>query len=56
MDESSSSTISTKGLFLIAIITAKEERKVAVVDLPGTYLQTDLKNEKVVVKLDEKLS
>lgn len=54
-DSASSPTISTEALFLIATIAAKESRKAATVDIPGAYLQTDLQNEKVIVKFEGKM-
>lgn len=55
-DSASSPTISTEALFLIATIAAKEGRKVVTVDVPGAYLQTELKDEKVVVKFEGKMA
>lgn len=45
----SSPTIATEAILLLAAIAAKEKRKVATVDVPGAYLQTDMIDEKVVV-------
>ena len=55
-DSASSPTISTEALFLIITIAAKEKRKVGTVDVPGAYLQTDLKDEKVIVKFEGKMA
>lgn len=55
-DSASSPMISTKALFLITAVAAKEERKVASVDVPGAYLQTELKDEKVIVKFEGKMA
>lgn len=41
---------------MLATIVTKEKGKVAVVHVPEAYLQTDLKDEKVFVKLDGKLA
>lgn len=54
-DSASSPTISTEALFLIITIAVKEDRKVGTVDVPGAYLQTDLTDEKVVVKFEGKM-
>lgn len=55
-DNASSPTMSTEILFLTATIAAKEKMKVTVVGVSVTYLQTDQKDEKVVVRLEGKLS
>ena len=41
-EESTSPTISTKAVFLTAMIDAWENRKVAVVDVPGAFMQVDM--------------
>lgn len=48
-DKASSPTISTEGLMLIAAIAAKGRRKFATVDVPGAYLQTNLRDETIIV-------
>ena len=41
-EESTSPTISTKAVFLTAIINAWENRKVAVLDVPGAFVQVEM--------------
>ena len=41
-EESTSPTISTKAVFLMAIINAWENRKVAVLDVPGAFMQVEM--------------
>ena len=41
-EESTSPTISTEAVFLTAIIDAWENRKVAVLDVPGAFMQVDM--------------
>ena len=41
-EESSSPTISTETVFLMAVINTWENRKVAVLDVPGAFMQVDM--------------
>ena len=41
-EESTSPTISTEAVFLMAVVDAWENRKVAVWDVPGTFMQVDM--------------
>ena len=41
-EESTSPTISTEAVFLMAVIDAWENRKVAVLDVPGAFMQVDM--------------
>ena len=41
-EESTSPTISTEAVFLMAIVDAWENRKVAVLDVPGAFMQVDM--------------
>ena len=41
-EESTSPTISTEAMFLTAVIDAWENRKVAVLDMPGAFMQVDM--------------
>ena len=41
-EEATSPTIATEAVFLTAVIAALEGRDVAVVDVPGAFMQTDL--------------
>ena len=53
--ETSSPTVSTTSLFLIAAIAAKENRKVVTIDFSGAYLNAQIK-KKVLMKIDKILS
>ena len=41
-EESTSPTISTEAVFLTAVVNAWEHRKVAVLDVPGAFMQVDM--------------
>ena len=41
-EESTSPTISTEAVFLTAIVDAWENHKVAVLDVPGAFMQVDM--------------
>ena len=41
-EESTSPTISTEAVFLMAVVDAWENRKVAVLDVPGAFMQVDM--------------
>jgi hypothetical protein len=45
-EESSSPTVSTKAVLLTAIVDAKEERDVVVIDIPNACIQTCVEDEK----------
>ena len=47
-DEATSPTIATKAVFLTAVIDAYECHDVAIVDVPGAFLQTDMPVDEVV--------
>jgi hypothetical protein len=49
--ETSSPTVLTKALILSWVIDAIEERDVATCDIPGAFMQSDMKG-KVVMKLE----
>jgi len=53
--ETSSPTVSTTSLFLIAAIAAKENRRVVTIDFSGAYLNAHIK-KKVLMKIDKILS
>ena len=40
-EESALSTMSTEAIFITSVIDEKENREVAVVDLPGAFLHTE---------------
>ena len=53
-DDSSSPTVSTTSLFIVAAIAAREKRAVATVDFPGAYLHSDMPADKpVYMKLNK---
>jgi hypothetical protein len=45
-EDASSPTVATESVLLTCIINAEEERDVAVVDIPTSFVQTRVKNEK----------
>jgi Reverse transcriptase (RNA-dependent DNA polymerase) len=45
-DDATSPTVSTEAVFLTCTVDAKEERDVALIDVPGAFMQTD--NDEVV--------
>ena len=53
-DETHSPTVSTEAMFITAIFDALEERDVAIVDIPGAFMQADI-DELIHVKLDGEL-
>lgn len=55
-DETSSPTISTEAVLLIATIAAKERRDVATVDIPGAFMQTDLDGEHIMIKFEGRMA
>jgi hypothetical protein len=55
IDDVSSPTVSTEGIFTQAIVIAEEGRLVAVVDVEGAYLHADMPGE-VIVELDSNIT
>jgi hypothetical protein len=49
--ETSSPTVATEALMLTCVIDAVERRDVATCDIPGAFMQSDMKGE-VVMKLE----
>jgi len=47
-DDTSSPTVSTKALFISCVIDAHEGRDVATVDIPGAFLQANLKKDEEI--------
>lgn len=52
----SSPTVSTEAIFLVITIAAKERRDVAVMDIPGAFLQTELEEGNIFVKFQGKMA
>jgi hypothetical protein len=50
-DETSSPTVATEALLLSCVIDAAEGRDVATCDIPGAFMQSDMK-DKVIMKLE----
>jgi hypothetical protein len=50
-EETSSPTVATEALILSCVIDAIEERDVATCDIPGAFMQSDMKG-KVIMKLE----
>jgi hypothetical protein len=53
-EDASSPTIATESVFLTALIDAEEGREVAVVDIPGAFMQADM-DEETFVKINGKM-
>ena len=49
-------TVATEALFLTCLIDARENFKVAMVDIPGAFVQTDVEGEIVHMKLEGKMA
>jgi hypothetical protein len=47
-EDASSPTVATESVFLTALIDAEENREVAVVDIPGVFMQVDMAEETIV--------
>jgi hypothetical protein len=53
--DAASLTVATEAVFLMAIIDALENRDVAVVDIPGAFMQVNLDDETIHVCLTRKM-
>jgi hypothetical protein len=53
--DAASPTVATEAVFLMAIIDALENCHVAVVDIPGAFMQVDLDDETIHVRLTRKM-
>jgi hypothetical protein len=53
--DAASPTIATEAVFLMAVIDALEGREVAIIDIPGTFMQVDLEDETIHVLLTGKM-
>ena len=53
--DATSPTVATEAVFLTAVIDALENREVAIVDIPGAFMQVDLDDELVIVRLTGKM-
>jgi hypothetical protein len=49
-----SPTVATESVFLMAVIDALENRDIAIVDIPGAFMQVDLDDETIHVRQLEK--
>ncbi len=54
-EDTFSPTVSTEAVFLTAVIDALEEREVAVLDIPGAFMQAD-QDEEVFVRFEGKMA
>jgi hypothetical protein len=54
-EDASSPTIATESVFLTALIDAQEGREVAVVDIPGAFMQVDM-DEETFVRITGKMA
>ena len=48
--------VAEESLFLTCLINAMEHQKVAMVDIPGAFMQADMKCETVHMKLEMKMA
>ena len=55
-DEAASPTVLLESVLLTSVIDAREEREVAVVDIPNAFVQTDMEGDKVIMKMHGKLA
>ena len=55
-DEAASPTVLLESVMLTSVIDAKEEREVAVVDIPNAFVQTEMEGDRVVMKMRGKLA
>jgi hypothetical protein len=53
--DTASPTVATEAVFLMAVIDALENRDIAVVDIPGAFMQVNLDNEMIHVRLTGKM-
>ncbi len=53
--DAASPTVATESVFLTAVIDALENREVAIVDIPGMFMQVDLDDEMIHVRLTGKM-
>jgi hypothetical protein len=53
--DAASPTVATEAVFLMAIINALENRNVAVVDIPGAFMQVNLDDKTIHVRLAGKM-
>eukprot|EP00978_Attheya_sp_CCMP212_P009274 scaffold21935_cov53-Attheya_sp.AAC.2 len=54
-EEASSPTVAIESVMLTSVIDAKENRDVAIVDIPGSFMQADM-DELVHMKLEGKMA
>jgi hypothetical protein len=53
--DAASPTVATEAVFLTAIINALENRDIAVVNIPGAFMQVNLDNEMIHIRLTGKM-
>jgi hypothetical protein len=53
--DAASPTVATESVFLTAVIDALENRDMAIVDIPGAFMQVDLDDETIHVRLTGKM-
>eukprot|EP00957_Ditylum_brightwellii_P177922 13552052-Ditylum_brightwellii.AAC.1 len=54
-DDASSPTVSTAALMLSCVVDAKEKRQIAAIDVPNTFVQTDM-DDLMNMKIDKTMS
>ena len=55
-DDTSVPTVATEALFLTCLIDATEHRKVATVDIPGSFMQSDMEGKTVHMNLEGEMA
>ena len=55
-DDKIAPTVATEVLFLMCLIDGMENRKVATVDIPGSFMQEDMEGDTVHMNLEGKMS
>ena len=53
--DAASPTVATESVFLTMVIDALEDRDVAIVDIPGAFMQVDMDDEEVIMRLTGKM-
>jgi hypothetical protein len=53
--DAASPTVATEAVFLMAVMDALESREVTIVDIPGAFMQVDLDDETIHVRLASKM-
>ena len=49
--DATSPTVHLESIMLTSVIDAKENRDIAVIDIPNAFIQTEMEGEKIIMKL-----